>query len=368
MGDVAKVVSRRSRAHTLLNTVCVSRVDNLIDALHAFGADVPRIVERAGLDERHLSRERERAPIEELAEIWKSALEISGRDDLGLRLAPKFRKGALGLVEHAAMTSATTADLLFTVERFCKLADNRAVVRVHVAGDEVLVTASRSSNYALPAAELQCQLARIADLLFEIFGQNVTAVKLKLPGGRAAVFEAQRLDHMLLRAESGTVQLTFPKRLLDVGIPSSDPLLHRILVERAQRDLANLALGFIDYVRATLMLIIERGGNLDLSCLAAEMSVGVRTLRRRLDEHDTMFKTLLAEVRLECARLDLLQSSRSMDELALKLGFSSASAFYKAFKRWTGMTPAAYRARLCATMIDAQCSTSSTAESAPHAR
>ena len=64
----------------------------------------------------------------------------------------------------------------------------------------------------------------------------------------------------------------------------------------------------------------------------------------RLADADTSFQGLLDEVRGELARRHVGDRQDSLGEIAFLLGFSEPSAFHRAFKRWTGMTPAAYRA------------------------
>ncbi len=65
-----------------------------------------------------------------------------------------------------------------------------------------------------------------------------------------------------------------------------------------------------------------------------------RTLRRRLREEATSYREVLDEVRTGLACHYLEKEKRGIDEVASLLGFSDPSAFTKAFRRWTGRTPA----------------------------
>ena len=68
-----------------------------------------------------------------------------------------------------------------------------------------------------------------------------------------------------------------------------------------------------------------------------------RSLQRALQQEGTSYHALLDDVRHEMAVQQLALPGRATAEVAFLLGFSELSAFYRAFKRWTGTTPAAHR-------------------------
>ena len=80
--------------------------------------------------------------------------------------------------------------------------------------------------------------------------------------------------------------------------------------------------------------------------VARKLCVSGRTLQRRLAEQDTNFRTLLLEVRRELAVKYISDSAMPLAEISYMLGFSDSSSFSRAFKKWTGDPPAAYREKL----------------------
>ncbi|MCA9739016.1 MAG: AraC family transcriptional regulator [Gemmatimonadota bacterium] len=86
------------------------------------------------------------------------------------------------------------------------------------------------------------------------------------------------------------------------------------------------------------------GGVPTLSDVARELGMSGRTLQRRLGAEETSFQTLVDEARRRLA-LRLLQDpdAATLSEATYMTGFSDQSAFTRAFKRWTGLTPGAYR-------------------------
>ncbi|KTC39125.1 MAG: AraC family transcriptional regulator [Pseudomonas sp.] len=83
----------------------------------------------------------------------------------------------------------------------------------------------------------------------------------------------------------------------------------------------------------------------DLENVAQHMHVSPQTLRRHLREEGLSFQELKDELRRDIAIYHLGRADLSLQQIAEQLGFSEPSAFHRAFKKWTGLTPGAYRAR-----------------------
>ncbi|MEU7649677.1 AraC family transcriptional regulator [Streptomyces huasconensis] len=77
--------------------------------------------------------------------------------------------------------------------------------------------------------------------------------------------------------------------------------------------------------------------------IAARLAVSPATLRRRLAEEATSYQRLKDAVRRDAAIAGLAEGGEPIAELAARLGFSEDTAFHRAFRRWTGTTPGAYR-------------------------
>ncbi|MBC3271983.1 AraC family transcriptional regulator [Pseudomonas sp. SWRI81] len=83
----------------------------------------------------------------------------------------------------------------------------------------------------------------------------------------------------------------------------------------------------------------------DLEAVAAHLHISPQTLRRHLREEGTSFQELKDQLRRDIAIYHLGRAELSLQQIAEQLGFSEPSAFHRAFKKWTGLTPGAYRAQ-----------------------
>ena len=79
--------------------------------------------------------------------------------------------------------------------------------------------------------------------------------------------------------------------------------------------------------------------------MAEQLHVSPQTLRRHLREEDTSFQEIKDHLRRDLAIYHLGRDELTINALAEQLGFSEPSAFHRAFKKWTGLTPGAYRAQ-----------------------
>lgn len=84
----------------------------------------------------------------------------------------------------------------------------------------------------------------------------------------------------------------------------------------------------------------------DFDALAARLHMTPSTLRRRLEEEGQSFQAIKDQLRRDMAVDYLSHTAKSVTDIAAELGFAEASAFHRAFKKWTGSSPGEYRQRM----------------------
>jgi AraC-like DNA-binding protein len=165
---------------------------------------------------------------------------------------------------------------------------------------------------------------------------------------RPATFE--RFVNLLgteIRFNQPTNQLVFSAADLDRPIVLADPVARKLAQEQCERELD--ALGrqhqatLLERVRS--FMAKNEGGFRSLEEVASLTGMSARTLKRRLADLGTAFSTLLEDEQRERALVLLRSDELSIDEIASRVGYSEVANFTRAFRRWTGTTPAAYRRR-----------------------
>jgi AraC-like DNA-binding protein len=138
-------------------------------------------------------------------------------------------------------------------------------------------------------------------------------------------------------------QLMIPQAHLQRRLVLSDPAARQLAEAQCEKELQTIQVQDDLVYRVTRLMKDFEGAWPRLEQVAAQLHMSPRTLKRRLLEQDSSFQAILDSVRLEQARQLLSETRKSVDAIAATLGYSDASNFNRAFKRWLGVTPAVYR-------------------------
>ncbi|SDE16599.1 AraC-type DNA-binding protein [Paenibacillus sp. UNCCL117] len=125
---------------------------------------------------------------------------------------------------------------------------------------------------------------------------------------------------------------SYNEELLEILTPSLD----RTLEERQSQSTMSAKVQWLLSRCLTL-------GRIDIQTVASELGMSERTLQRRLTEEGESFKRLLAKTKREMAFAYLANPALEIKEVAFLVGYEDQNSFYRAFRLWTGETPASWR-------------------------
>ncbi len=134
--------------------------------------------------------------------------------------------------------------------------------------------------------------------------------------------------------------LVFPSDYLNLPLKQPDEDMLSLLGVRIKQVYSNLSpeTRFLEQFNFALIKMMPHGAP-TIENIAKELGLGVRTLQRRLKDHDTCFSDELDLARKNLALSYFDRETINLSELSFQLGFSEQSSFQRAFKRWTGVTP-----------------------------
>jgi AraC-like DNA-binding protein len=280
-----------------------------------------------------------------LSALHTACTEKSGDLAFALEAVTRIERDAFPIELHLVSSQRTVRDGLRFVEPYMQsVVDGLAV--------DLVLRADRSHAYFnLDGRPLGPPL--FAEYLLAMLWAFVRAIA---PGSQppTAVRFAHRwarhgsalADFFAAPVRFGEAQVGFDFHLpnLDVLIPTADPELGRVLASSAATLFAANAVTLRLRDRARHWLTDHLVGEQPIGArLAAAMRLSERSMRRKLRDEGTSLRDLVDEVRRERA-ITLLEAGRwSLSRVAVEVGFSDASAFGRAFRKWTGMPPADFR-------------------------
>lgn len=353
-------------------TVSILSVRPVLGWLAAKGQDLAPILVQHGLSPALLADPEARIAHDRAAALWKQAAQLTGARDLGLQIAEAIRPGQFGAIDHAARTSTTLGSGYGRMFRYYRVLHDLARTAMEMGPRHVVLSHDLPLPGGAPRAVSEFVLAAWLVTGRQATGVDWTPVEVRFAHGEPAdTARHQRLFGAPLRFNHARSELVIDAGLMALPLLRADASLQPIVEAQLQmihqRVPGESRLGSRretqgetqrescrdEIVDAVQRLIRDRlcDGEPTLAAIAGQIHVSARTLNRRLADEGTTFRDLLTEVRRSLAQAHLAAGRLAIAEIAFLLGFSEASAFHRAFRRWTGVTPAAWRSAAARTPL-----------------
>ena len=277
------------------------------------------------------------------ARVVERARALSGEAALGYHLGLRMQMSAHGYLGFAAMTASTLREALELACRFAPTRSTAIDLRLEERDDRAYVVIHENTDFG-SAREVV-----VVSLLVGIWRIGDSLTGKELVGDAELAFAeppyASRLVDLLpgaIRFSQPVRRLVFDRRLLDLPLTLSDPDALRLARDQCERELDRLGYQRSVTARVRAVLGAAIGELPSLEEMAAELGTSARTLKRKLADDQTKYSDLVDGVQSARA-MALLRSELTVDEVANRLGYSDSANFTRAFRRWTGKTPTAFR-------------------------
>jgi AraC-like DNA-binding protein len=331
-----------------LGDLSVGFVDSLADAMRHLGQNPQALLDSYGLDAARLSEPRARLSIPRYMRLGHSAALLTAEPGIGLVMGRCSRISQAGLAGVTAAQAPTVREAARTLIRFEPLyaANYRGQSSFHEDAQGAWLRFYSISPYNAynrfvvdsVLASWARQLATLAQLAVP-----VEKVEIEFP---APVYAEQYGELFACPVEFGCKlnQLRLSQRSLNIRNPEHCPSTWRHLLQLCEAELQQLTRTRSLRERITQLLgPLLHGREPDLAEVAARLQLPAWTLRRRLAEEGTQFRAILNNTRRDLAMAYIRDTELAFGEIAYLLGFASAEAFQRAFKRWNQQTPGEFR-------------------------
>jgi AraC-like DNA-binding protein len=327
------------------HTVPAGLLFPLVETVKHWGVGPEALLGVLGLSEGALSEPLTRLPLALYLSVVERARALTGEPGIGFAWGLQMKISTFGSLGFATMTSATLGDALALAMELAPLGATAEGLRLVVEqGVASLILDEHADFGAVRDVIAMTRLTGLWRIAEAITGRSVQATA-EIAFAEPSYY--RRFAHLVppVRFGQPTTRALIPAEALTYPLVMANPIALRLANEQCVRDLQSLGERgrFVQNVRS---LLFDREGRLQSAPQVAQAAgMSERTLRRRLAEDGPSFSALVEQQRRDRALLLLHDRTLSLAEISERLSYANVQTFERAFQRWTGVTPAAYRRR-----------------------
>lgn len=324
-------------------------VRGLVEAVEQAGVPRADFFRAARLEGGELDAPEARLPRPQVYRCCELAMDLTGDPAFGLHWAERLTERMFAPISHLIAHCASLRQGLELLAQFFRLLSDQAAYRVIEHGELVTVECLRFEAESARAQRFNAEMM-ILGFWRLVHSFNVHARPERVSFAYPAPdhhSEYTRLFDGMERFDQPITGLVFDRALLNAPAPQKDDDVREALTELAARRLQRVT-HRTPYAQRVRDFLVREGfpHRTDMQSVARALDLSVRSLRRRLEAEGRPYNDILNEALAMVAKHRLHDPRRTIQEIAYEMGFSDPSTFHRAFKRWTGTTPSAYREAL----------------------
>lgn len=322
--------------------VRAAALTNFMEVARSVGLNPLALVRAAGLNQVLLSEPEQRIPVAAAVRLLEMAAQESGCIDFGLRMAESRQLSDFGVVSLLISHQRSLRDALAVTMQYRHLLNAGLAMQVEEAGDLVIIREEVMAQ-AHPRQAIELALGVLHRMCAALMGGRWAP--------RWVSFCHEAPADMALHRRVFACRVDFGREFngiackasdLDALNPGADPAMARYARQFVESLPPVHKPSTVLEARRAIYLMLPTGRATG-EYVAQSLGMSVRSLQRQLDDADTTFTDLLAEVRSELVTRYLANPRHSLMEVSELLGYSNASSFTRWFRTQFGMAPQAWR-------------------------
>ncbi|ARB46267.1 MULTISPECIES: AraC family transcriptional regulator [Alcanivoracaceae] len=326
-------------------TINVRRVVKVLQGAARSGVSIPELLDQCGIERRVLEQPDARIERDTFIRLMLLVMEQTQDEFLGFGQGRKSKPGTFSMMAHAVINCPTLDAAVRRGIRFYELFDLNMRTWLRREGDQARLITEVDPRLDFRDVIIDAMLFLSLRFMSWLVGKVVEPQAVYLDYQPLKEDDEHRfMFNCPTYYNSGVNQVVFPVHYLDLPLVRNELSLSHFLRE----SLAQLFEGNVHNVglpaRIRGLLSEDYGGHFpDFGEVCRRLQMTPQTLRRRLKDDNTSYQEIKDSIRKDASVYYLSKAELSIDEIALLMGFSEASSFHRAFKKWTNMTPSAYR-------------------------
>jgi AraC-like DNA-binding protein len=310
------------------------------------GIDPAKVLSSVGLDPATFDHPDRIISYVDAGRALQRAADVTRCPHFGLLVGQRDNILSLGVLGEVMMRSATVHAALRSVVLHMHLQTRGGMPTLAIEDDHAIFGYAIYQR-GMPATThvYDLAIAYECNIMRALCGPHWTPVEVSFSHNKPEDLAPYRkFFGAPLRFGGERTAIVFGKSWLEAIPPAANADLHRELQRQIAAQELREPVSHSEQVRRALRTMVVTGGATE-SQVSELLSIPGRTLRRTLAAEGTSFRALLEEAHFEVARQLLAESEMATSEIAATLCYSDASAFTRAFRRWTNVPPAVWRAK-----------------------
>ena len=320
------------------NTVSSAAVRDVYQACLRLSV-LPETIE---LESETLTQADVRVPESTLIKLWSLLDEQKISPGIGLAIGQTIEADSKGILASWVSQANTLGEAFDIFIKNIELMNPSEAWQIAEKGSQVTLVLEHRNTQGYPISAVERSMAAMVTWAKALCGQAFPLRRVTFHFSEpddANLFTPIFGEQVYFEAESNS--LTFDKELLNLAVISSNQLLKNLMAEKAKQVLTELSdrASLAEKVALPIHNAMTQGRAINIEQVSTALAKSRQTLYRQLKQDGTDFKTIYDSTRKKLAFSLLRQANLSISSLSLQLGFKDTSSFYKAFRRWTGMSP-----------------------------
>ena len=281
------------------------------------------------------------------AAVWRHVIRVCHDPALGIRAAEHSLLRDPNLIDYLLRTSPTLAQGLSDKARFAPVEDELCRCAWSEHGETSKFVFQGSAEFYLPPVA-EFVAARLVGAVRQLSASELNPIAVRFQHtAPSSTTTHRKFFRSGLEFATASIEIEYRTQALRHPSRTGDPALNKLLLEYAEQKLADVARprGPAERVRelVTQFWQHEQHRIPTRTQIARTLRITPRTLSRWLEADGKTYSDVIDEFRAMAAARHLQRPESSLGALSEMLGFKDQSAFTRAFRRWTGMTPGQYR-------------------------
>lgn len=287
------------------------------------------------------------------AVLLATALRLDRDHGLAYELGLRSQVTKHGFVGFGLISCATLREAIEFSERYFRARVPAFTNAMTVQDDEVVIELRETVPLGpYRAFVMDLVVVELCSLFAKVMGLDPAsagwASRIHVPHAEPEAYARYRDRLPPFTFNQRAVEIHFPARMLDEPIATADPVSVQLAIERCEQEMSRQAAASGTRGQVVERLRCEGGRYPELAEVAEQLHVSERTLKRHLQAEGCSFQALLDEVRQRDAERLLANPQLAIKQVADAVGYADPANFARAFGKWTGLSPKAWRDRLTA--------------------